>query len=571
MKQGSTAPTSTTTAASLPTHMTNITHYITNHTTGIATCFTNLSEPLLLDIFTLFFSARDLTTLEAVSRTFSTHSREYSLLQDNLSTNATLTECAAERRIKARDDRFRVTRRPGESNKYALHVLEELLPPLAIISAGEWHSMAATPVGKLFTWGCNKFHKLGLGTDNACIDSAWDDDWFLENGDGEDNPHTGPREWTPRQVEWLSKERVASVAAASNHSACLTTDGKLFTWGGYGDRLGLGLKKHSQQYSVPMVVNFKKVEQVEPFKGDEEVKVEHHDKTQVATVVGGACDTFCITATGELFHWGDLIHCNMSDYDIPNLNVPIKVEQFADERIIDVSISLRDTCVCVVTAAGLLHLQKPDDEFYQIKFSSKIRIHSVSVGDEHFAAVTVDGKLFTWGNGSHGQLGHGEEAENVSETEPRQVASLSNEYIKQVSCGCGHTGVVTASGHAWTWGSGTRGALGHGQFSDNVYEDDATMEGATENSFVPKRILELPGRESAYCTEISCGCEFSLVSLRTGEICSFGTASSGQLGLPQMAKLALMDEESLNESITWTSVPRVVNKMKKMKKMKNEK
>ena len=97
------------------------------------------------------------------------------------------------------------------------------------------------------------------------------------------------------------------------------------------------------------------------------------------------------------------------------------------------------------------------------------------------------------------------------------------------------------------------------------------MEGATENSFVPKRILELPGRESAYCTEISCGCEFSLVSLRTGEICSFGTASSGQLGLPQMAKLALMDEESLNESITWTSVPRVVNRMNKMNKMKNEK
>lgn len=548
-----TAPTSTTsTAASLPTN-------ITNHS-GIATRLANLPEPLLLDIFTLFFTARDLTNLEAVSRTFSTHSQEYNLL-DNLSTNATLTECAAERRIKARDDRWRVTRRPGESNKYALHVLEELLPPLAIISAGEWHSMAVTPVGKLFTWGCNKFHKLGLGTDNACIDNVWDDDWFLDDGD--DNPHTGPREWTPRQVEWLSKERVASVAAASNHSACLTTEGKLFTWGGYGDRLGLGLQD-SQQYSVPMVVDFK-VEQVETFKGDEEV--EHHDRTQVATVVGGACDTFCITATGELFHWGDSCLFAQNNWLI-DLNVPIKVEQFADERIIDVSISVGNDLVGVVTAAGLLHLQNGsnDGEFNQIKFASNIRIHSVSVGLVHFAAVTVDGKLFTWGNGSYGRLGHGEEAENVSETEPRQVAALSNVYVKQVSCGACHTGVVTASGHAWTWGSG-RGALGHGQFSDNVYEDDATMEGATEISFVPKRILDMPGRESAYCTEISCGREFSLVALRTGEICSFGMASSGQLGLPQMAQFALMDEESLNESVTWTSVPRVVI----LNKMKNEK
>ena len=519
------APTSTTTAASLPTH-------ITNHSTGIATCFTNLPEPLLLDIFTFFLTARDFTNLEAVSRTFSTHSSEYNLLQDNLSTSATLTECAAERRIKARDDRWRVTRRPGESNKYALHVLEELLPLLNIISAGQWHSMTVSPVGSLYTWGCNKFHKLGLGPDNVCIDDAWEDDWFTE---GEENSHVGPRDWTPHQVDvkWLSKKRVASVAAASNHSACLTTDGELFTWGGYGERLGLGLCD-SNQFSVPMMVKI---------------------KIKVAKVVGGACDMFCISSTGELFHWGD------SDYDVPTFatthDVPQKVQRFEDERIVDVSISLGSDSVGVVTAAGLLHLSSDCAWFSdQIEFPGNVRIRSVSVGNDWYAAVTVDGTLFTWGNGDNGQLGHGNERRTVSE--PHQVAALSNEYVKQVSCGLGHMGVVTQSGQAWTWGFGGRGALGHGEFSDNVSKDDATMEGRTKDSFVPKRILELPGRESAYCTEISCGGNHSLVALRTGEICSFGSASSGQLGLPQMAQLALMDEESLNESITWTSVPRVV-------------
>ena len=34
----------------------------------------------------------------------------------------------------------------------------------------------------------------------------------------------------------------------------------------------------------------------------------------------------------------------------------------------------------------------------------KVAVHS---GGQHAPALTADGKVFSWGNGEHGQLGHG--------------------------------------------------------------------------------------------------------------------------------------------------------------------
>lgn len=56
--------------------------------------------------------------------------------------------------------------------------------------------------------------------------------------------------------------------------------------------------------------------------------------------------------------------------------------------------------------------------------------------------VSVDsGCLFTCGNGSFGQLGHGD---NMSLRTPAKVSYFSNESVKMVACGMRHSLVLLA-------------------------------------------------------------------------------------------------------------------------------
>ncbi|MES1921023.1 hypothetical protein MHBO_002624, partial [Bonamia ostreae] len=82
------------------------------------------------------------------------------------------------------------------------------------------------------------------------------------------------------------------------------------------------------------------------------------------------------------------------------------------------------------------------------------KIASLSCGEKHVAAVTEDGDLYTWGRGHSGQLGR-----DPSDL-PRKVPGMAN--IKAVSCGKFHTVAVDSSGRVFSCGEGRSAALGHG-------------------------------------------------------------------------------------------------------------
>ncbi|MEE4248152.1 MAG: hypothetical protein V2I33_22405 [Kangiellaceae bacterium] len=82
-------------------------------------------------------------------------------------------------------------------------------------------------------------------------------------------------------------------------------------------------------------------------------------------------------------------------------------------------------------------------------------IVAISAGDFHAAALTRDGKVFTWGYGEEGQLGHGNRS-NLST--PRLLENVDT--ISSVSCGGGHTGVITSTGQVLMFGRGRDGQLG---------------------------------------------------------------------------------------------------------------
>lgn len=77
--------------------------------------------------------------------------------------------------------------------------------PLAQISAGKAHSMALSISGNVYSWGRNDFGQLGLGhTDNKDL---------------------------PSLIETLDNEKVEFLACGGSHTALLTKDGLLFTFG----------------------------------------------------------------------------------------------------------------------------------------------------------------------------------------------------------------------------------------------------------------------------------------------------------------------------------------------------
>lgn len=97
----------------------------------------------------------------------------------------------------------------------------------------------------------------------------------------------------------------------------------------------------------------------------------------------------------------------------------------------------------------------------------------VAAGELHSGAVTVDGDVYTWGEGFCGQLGHGDRRPHLL---PEQVTlgGLEDECVSNMSCGCRHTLVVTEEGEVYSWGLGRFGVLGR-SYEDFTYNNDIGM------------------------------------------------------------------------------------------------
>ncbi|XP_037686168.1 E3 ISG15--protein ligase HERC5 isoform X2 [Choloepus didactylus] len=78
--------------------------------------------------------------------------------------------------------------------------------PLVQISAGEAHSMALSMSGNIYSWGKNDLGQLGLG-------------------------HTNDKD-SPSLIEELDNQKVEFLTCGGSHTALLTEDGLVFTFGG---------------------------------------------------------------------------------------------------------------------------------------------------------------------------------------------------------------------------------------------------------------------------------------------------------------------------------------------------
>ncbi|WAR18296.1 UVR8-like protein [Mya arenaria] len=88
-------------------------------------------------------------------------------------------------------------------------------------------------------------------------------------------------------------------------------------------------------------------------------------------------------------------------------------------------------------------------------------VHCVAVdcGQYHSLALTDEAKVYSWGWGVHGQLGHGDTEEQLV---PKCVSDLENQTIVKVAGGYCHSLVLNSKGEVYVFGSSFFGQLGQG-------------------------------------------------------------------------------------------------------------
>jgi alpha-tubulin suppressor-like RCC1 family protein len=132
----------------------------------------------------------------------------------------------------------------------------------------------------------------------------------------------------------------------------------------------------------------------------------------------------------------------------------------------------------------------------------------VSCGYEHIAAIKTDGTLWTWGNGTNGQLGN---ATLTSTSTPVTTFAGGNNW-KQVTAGNLHTAAIKTDGTLWTWGSGGSGRLGNGVTTGNISTPVTTFAGGTD------------------WKQVSAGADHTAAIKTDGTLWTWGRGADGRLG-----------------------------------------
>ncbi|GLD96117.1 hypothetical protein PINS_up004795 [Pythium insidiosum] len=97
-----------------------------------------------------------------------------------------------------------------------------------------------------------------------------------------------------------------------------------------------------------------------------------------------------------------------------------------------------------------------------------IVVQSVVCGDYFSLALGADGDVFSWGEGSEGQLGHGDAHERFQVAfvdrhmlnsaftflaEPEPVLALARDVVRQLACRKNHVAALTIDGRVFAWGN----------------------------------------------------------------------------------------------------------------------
>jgi len=314
------------------------------------------------------------------------------------------------------------------------------------IACGSQHLVCIDPQGDVYSWGWNWSGMLG-------------------HGDLKDR-HSPTLVKAFKLVRTMRSTTFKQVAAGSDHTLALTGHGDVYAVGGNPDgQLGLGEK--GEVYAFPQLVP------------------DLH-RTSIVQVCCGGGHSLALSNTGVVFSWGRgkngrLGHGNTMNASRPR---PIRALLSKSKQMLVKSaasgIALSIGCgwshsMCI-TIDGSVYtwgkggdgiLGHGDEEDRLLPTAIELahfeghRPRMVTAGYYHSACLCIDGEVFTWGWGHHGQLGHGDTETCLV---PRRLEKLSpsrlSSVVIDIDCGGSHTVAALENGHVYTWGLGDSGQLG---------------------------------------------------------------------------------------------------------------
>ncbi|KAL4471689.1 hypothetical protein ABPG74_008582 [Tetrahymena malaccensis] len=305
------------------------------------------------------------------------------------------------------------------------------------ISIGDTHSLTCSLSSKIHTWGWNDFGQLGV----PIVDE--------DDPNQEQNVFTGTSIYSmnvPSQIK-----RITQISSGSNHSLLLDHRGQIWSWG-CNNRGQLGLN-HYENMEIPQKITYLM-----------------NPKTEFCKIESRDDENYAITKNGQLFHW-------------PTLGMQGECVNYPLEVVIP-----------------------------------KVTIKDVSCGHKFVMILSNSGLLFGYGENKEGQLGLGD-------LNPRKIPTLvyclrdAGEKISQIDCGFKHTICKTSLGKVYTWGWGGRGQLGHGTTNNEIFPRILSFSNLNKD----KQPVNLYKDK---CLQVAAGHRCSMLLMESRKIYQFGSNSS---------------------------------------------
>uniref|UniRef100_A0A4W4EVG6 HECT domain-containing protein n=1 Tax=Electrophorus electricus TaxID=8005 RepID=A0A4W4EVG6_ELEEL len=329
------------------------------------------------------------------------------------------------------------------------------------VGCGQRHTVFLLGDGTVYTCGCNDLGQLGhekarkkpeqvvaLDAQNIIAVSCGESHTLALNDKGQvfawGQATDGQLGLTniedcirvPRTVKCLSEAHIVQVTCGYRHSLALSRKGQIFSWG--QNRYGqLGLGKEGNGVSTPQVI--------QSLLG-----------IPFAQIAAGGAHSFGLTLSGAVFGWGR--------------------NKFGQLGLND------DKDRCFPSLLKTLRSQK---------------VVYICCGEDHTAALTKEGGVFTFGAGGYGQLGHNTTNHEVN---PRKVFELMGNVVTQIVCGRQHSlAFIPSSGKIDSFGLGGNGQLGTRSTCNRKSPAPVKGQWRAEPFYCVKRIYAGGDQSFAHC------------------------------------------------------------------------